>query len=100
MNLLALEKVAEDATRKVSDLVPNSYVVNDGGGAYLFIPLVEDNSEYLIVAVPVLFNGLEAQWVAHYGDHSKDWETDFTVNTDAETVAEWVNSVVLAEAKK
>lgn len=99
MTTLDLEKLAKDATAKVANLVPNSCLSDDGGGEYLSVHLTEDESgEYLVIAVPVLFNGEEATWGANDGNHNRYWESDFTIHTDAETIAEWVNSVVLPEA--
>lgn len=95
MTTLDLEKLAEDVTAKVSALVPDSSVEDDGGGAYLYIPLTDDpNGEYLIAAVPLLFNGEDSEWGINDGNHDRVWESDFTSETDAETVAEWINSIV------
>jgi hypothetical protein len=98
MTTLDLEKLAFDATDKVASLVANASVGDDGGGAYLHIPLSVDVEDYLIVSVPVLFNGEDAEWGANTGDHNHSWESDFTVHTDAEAVAKWINTTVLVEA--
>lgn len=98
MSTLDLEKLAFDATDKVASLVPNASVGDDGGGAYLHIPLSVDVEDYLIVSVPVLFNGEDATWGANTGDHEHSWETGLNVHDDAETVARWINSTVLVEA--
>lgn len=99
MATLNLENTALDATTKVASLVPKSAVEDDGGGAYLYVPLTEYfDGEYLVISVPVLFLDEEANWGANTGDHEQNWETEYDVSTDAETVARWVNTIVVPEA--
>lgn len=100
MSTVDLETLADQTTAKVAGFVPNSYVSDDGGGPYLYIPLTEEEGgKYLIVGLPLLFNGLESTWYANDGNHDFNWDSEYTSETAPEVVAEWVNTVVLPEAK-
>lgn len=97
MDTLDLEELTAKATDAVATALPEDlsvFVQDDGGGDYIVVN-IDDDGTYLLFSAPTLFNGVDAPWQGHDGDHSVYFEQEeLTINSDPKAVAEWIQGQV------
>ena len=91
MNLEELEVLAETAAVAVSNHIAGSFVDNDGGASYVYLPL--PNGHHAIAFVDTLEQGeYAARWTVQYDEEGDVWQSKFLASSPSEDVATWVNA--------
>jgi hypothetical protein len=96
-----LEKISTVAAEAVSQLIPGSFVDNDGAATFVYIQL-EDSIDGLhaTAAVDTFDHGEGAKWTIHYEYGTEVWTSDYDSTTSTAVVAEWIQDTLKDYYKK